>query len=175
MFTIFSTSLNPNSRSRILARLAVEQLRRQNIEPVFVDLQEIKLPICDGASCYADPNVQKISTFVTESSGFLIAAPIYNYDVGSSTKNLIELTGQAWRDKVVGFLLSAGGSGSYMAGMGLANSLMLDFRTLVLPRFVYTTPDAYKDDTLVDDLVKQRIAELCQRLEVVTLALEKAK
>ena len=73
----------------------------------------------------------------------MIATPIYNYNVSSSAKNLVELTGKAWTDKVVGFLCAAGGRGSYMGCMGLANSLMLDFRSLILPRFVYATGDPF--------------------------------
>ena len=38
----------------------------------------------------------------------LIAAPVYNYDVGAAVKNLIEHTGDAWTDKTVGFMLAAG-------------------------------------------------------------------
>ena len=171
MFTIFSTSLNPESRSRLLAQCAAEQLKEQGIKPVFYDVQDVQLPMCDGSACYADPEVQKLANIVTESKGLLIASPVYNYDVNSVAKNIIELTGQAWRDKVVGFLLSAGGSGSYMSAMGLANSLMLDFRSLVLPRFVYATPDVFSDNRLSDNQIIERIAELTTRLIKVTRAL----
>lgn len=171
MFTVFSTSLNPESRSRLLARFAVENLRGQGIEPVFYDLQDVQLPVCDGAACYADPEVQKLSNIVTESKGILIASPVYNYDVNAAAKNIVELTGQAWRDKVVGFLLSAGGNGSYMSVMGLANSLMLDFRSLILPRFVYATPASFSNDAIQDSQITERIAELTERLVKVTRAL----
>jgi FMN reductase len=38
-------------------------------------------------------------------------------------------------NKVVGFLCAAGGKSSYMSVMRLANSLMLDFRCLIIPHF----------------------------------------
>ena len=49
------------------------------------------------------------------------------YEHAIALANLVELTGRLWENKVVGFLCSAGGPGSYMSIMGLANSLMLDY------------------------------------------------
>ncbi len=56
---------------------------------------------------------------------------------------MIELAGSAWEDKIVGFLCAAGGMSSYMSVMAYANSLMLDFRCVIIPRFVYATGDIF--------------------------------
>ena len=37
----------------------------------------------------------------------LLAVPIYNYDVNAAAKNLVEHTGSAWENKIVGFLAAA--------------------------------------------------------------------
>ena len=55
----------------------------------------------------------------------------------------MELTGKAWGQKPVGFLCAAGGQRSYMSPIGLANSLMFDFRCHILPRYVYATKDDF--------------------------------
>lgn len=47
-----------------------------------------------------------------------------------------------------------------MSAMGIANSLMLDFRCLVLPRFIYATGDAFEGGQLTDEDVQRRIEEL---------------
>ena len=47
-----------------------------------------------------------------------------------------------------------------MSIMSLANSLMLDFRCLIIPRFVYTDGAAFKDGTISDAEVTNRIEEL---------------
>ena len=65
----------------------------------------------------------------------VVAVPIYVYDTNAAIKNFVDLSGRAWTDKPVGFLCAAGGPSSYMAILGLANSLMLDFRCLIVPRF----------------------------------------
>jgi FMN reductase len=86
--------------------------------------------------------------------------PIYNYDVSASAKNLVELTGSGLEDKVVGFLCAAGGHSSYMSVMSFANQLMLDFRCLVLPRFVYATAEAFDRSGVKDPEIQERIDQL---------------
>lgn len=157
MYLVLSSSLHPNSRSRILARRCIEQLQQQQQPCQLFDLAETPLPMCDGATAYGDENVQQLSALIERSSAILVASPVYNYDVSSAAKNAVELTGQAWTGKVVSMLLAAGGHGSYMSAMGLANSLMLDFRCLIIPRFVYATGDAFTDDELADDEIRQRV------------------
>jgi FMN reductase len=124
----------------------------------------LNLPICDANTCYADPAVKNIAAAIKTADGILIAAPVYNYDVSAAAKNMIELTGEAWNDKIVGFLCAAGGQGSYMSVMAYANSLMLDFRCTIIPRFVYATGDAFDDNNVIDRKVTKRIEELALEL-----------
>ena len=107
--------------------------------------------MCDADACYAAPGAQKLSRAVGEADGIMVAAPVYNYDVSAAAKNMIELTGKAWEDKIVGFLCAAGGMSSYMSVMAYANSLMLDFRCVIIPRFVYATGSAFEGDNPADD------------------------
>ncbi len=89
--------------------------------------------------------------------------PIYNYGINAAAKNVVELTGRdAWTGKVVGFVCAAGGHGSFMSVMPLANSLMLDFRCIIVPRFVYATKAAVQDGKVVSDEIRKRISQLCR-------------
>ncbi len=171
MYLVISTSLNPQSRSRILARSAHQTLQDNDIDVDFCDLSELQLPLCDGAKCYGHPDSVRVTEAVQSAKGILIASPIYNYDLSASAKNMIEITGKAWTDKVVGFLCAAGGQGSFMAPMQMANSLMLDFRSLILPRFVYVTSDAFAGDQISDPNCEERVKELVNQLILVTPAL----
>jgi FMN reductase len=168
---VLSCSLNPASRSRILARAAADRLDSMAVETDFFDVQSTPLPLCDGGACYGDPAVKDLSFRVLEAQGILVATPIYNYGVNAACKNLIELTGRSWTDKVVGFLCAAGGMTSYMSVMPLASSLMLDFRCVVLPRFVYARESSFNGDTIVDEQVAERIGEITRRLVRIAAAL----
>jgi FMN reductase len=164
MYVIISCSLNPSSRSRILARAALDRLVELEHPATFIDLAQLALPACDDARCFEDENVKRLKILIAEARAILLATPIYNFDASAAAKNVVELTGAAWRDKPVGFLCAAGGRSSYMAVLGLANSLMLDFHCLILPRFVYATEAAFRDDRLEDRTLHERLTRLVDEL-----------
>ncbi len=163
---VISASLNPKSRSRLLAKAAHSRAAAKK-PTAWLDLQEFPLPLCDGGASYGDPNVIEITKQITQAKAILIATPIYNFDVNAALKNLIELTGKAWEGKLVGFICAAGGKSSYMSVMSVANSLMLDFRTIIIPRFVYADGDAFTGDTPSPSIV-DRLNALCD--ETITLS-----
>jgi FMN reductase len=158
---IVSCSLNAGSRSHLLAVAAEAMLKSGDCLTTFVDLREYDLPMCDGETTYDVPAAKELAKLIGESDVVLLAAPIYNYDLNAAAKNLVELTGSAWKDKVVGFLCAAGGRGSYMSPMGMANSLMFDFRCVIVPRFVYAIGEDFRDAGELSDIVQARIAQLC--------------
>lgn len=160
MHLIISTSLNPNSRTRVMAEYALKEFQNKNTEAELIDLTKVELPFCDGKECYEDPVVIDLTKTIAKADSLIITSPIYNYDLNAVAKNLMELTGSGWNDKVVGFICNAGGMGGYMSAMPFVNSLMLDFRCKVIPRFVYTTSAAFIGRKLKDDNIKNRIDEL---------------
>lgn len=164
MFLVISGSLNPWSRSRILAQGAFDLLRDEGHEAEFFDLRDHPLPLCDGETNYDHATVQKAAGLIRSAQGVLVAIPVYNYAANAAVKNLIEFTGRAWQDQVVGFLCAAGGKSSYMSVMGLANSLMLDFRCLIVPRFVYATGEHFHEKQLHDPKLIERLHVLTREL-----------
>jgi FMN reductase len=161
---VISTSSNPDSNSRKMGRVAFEHLQKMQVDCDWIDTSTLNLPMCDADACYADPSVIQIGAAIQAADGILIAAPVYNFDVSAAAKNMIELTGEVWTDKIVGFLCAAGGQSSYMSVMAYANSLMLDFRCTIVPRFVYATGEAFDDDSIIDTKVIKRIEELATEL-----------
>jgi NAD(P)H-dependent FMN reductase len=159
-YVIVSASLKSNSRSRVMAAYVAECFHAESINPAVIDLKKTVLPLCDGEVAYGHPEIGPISEIIAGARSILVATPIYNFDVNAALKNLIELTGEAWENKLVGFLCAAGGSSSYMSIMTVANSLMLDFRCLIIPRFVYATGQDFTDDSLSSQEIKDRIREL---------------
>lgn len=171
-YMVISCSLNPASRSRALAQSALEHLQAAGVDAELIDLSDHELPQCDGDACYDEPAARDLKTRLVPARGILIAAPVYNYDLSAAAKNLVELTGRdAWTGKVVGFLCAAGGHGSYMSVMGLANSLMLDFRTVIIPRFVYARKGQVEASEILDPVIEQRVKELSDELVRFTEAL----
>lgn len=169
---VISTSGNPDSNSRRMGQLAFAWLQKNGADCEWLDISQHDLPLCDADECYAQPAARDVSRVIAGASGILISAPVYNYDVSAAAKNLIELAGSAWQDKIVGFLCAAGGMSSYMSVMSFASSLMLDFRCVIIPRFVFATGDAFVDGKLIDQKVAQRIDQLAADLVRFTAALK---
>ena len=158
---IFSTVQNESSKVYQLALNVHKNLTKKHINSTIVNLEEYNLPICDGYLCYQDPNVIKFQELVKQASGYIFCSPIYNYDVNAIAKNLIELCYNQMKNKLVGIVVNAGAEKSYMAPLSFINSLMLDFRCLIIPRFVYSTAkDFDKDNQIVNEELLKRIEQL---------------
>ena len=168
---VISCSLHPQSRSRVLAKAALARLEELGVESNYLDLRDYPVPLCDGAATYTDPNVQVLSRHIAEADGILLASPVYNFNVSSSVKNLIEMTGQCWCDKVVAIVCAAGGYASYMAHMGIVNSLMLDFRCVIVPRFVHSGELDVSEDAIVSADTQIRLDEVVNQFARMTRAL----
>lgn len=172
---VVSCSLNPASRSRRLAGAAVEALRRIGARAELVDLRDHELPLCDGDGSFSAPGVEGLRRRIASASAVLLATPVYNYALNAAAKNLVELTGRAWEGKPVGLLCAAGGRSSYMSPIGLANSLMFDFRCWIIPRFVYASRADFAGDEALPDDVLDRVEELAQEAVDIARALEWAR
>jgi FMN reductase len=145
-----------------MAETLREAYTKLGVTNQVIDLREYVLPLCDGEACYEHPHVATLSAMIEAVRVIIVAVPIYNYYGNAAAKNLIELTGSSWENKTVGFLCAAGGASSYMSIMSLANSLMLDFRCLIIPRFVYAKGDDFSAKKTPSADLAARIAALAE-------------
>ncbi|WP_309572264.1 NADPH-dependent FMN reductase [Deinococcus sp.] len=184
-FTVIATSLDPESRSAWLCALAARQLSAQGHGVTFLDLRSTPLPPFDNVQgeggCYAHPNAALYHRAVAEADGVLLGVPVYNWGLGSGAKALVELTGSsdelrglhgAWFDRPVTFLVSGGLDHGYLSHGAFAFGLMVDFRCVVNPHFVYATsahwdgpevPGAWLTERL--ERTVDRATDLSQRLQ----------
>ncbi|MEM7012336.1 MAG: NAD(P)H-dependent oxidoreductase [Verrucomicrobiota bacterium] len=172
---IVASSLNPGSNSRKMA----QQLQKgwesdADLDVQFVDLRDYPIPLCGGDEAWGDPNVAKLGEIFEKADAVVFAVPIYNFDVNAALKNVIEFNGRKLSGKLAGFLCAAGGQGSYMSIMAFANSLMLDFRVVILPRFVYATGDAFEGDS-VDTEIAERIEKFGEEFKALAGAVNEIR
>ena len=60
-----------------------------------------------------------------------------------------------------------------MSVMSLANSLMIDFRCYIIPKFVYATKHDFDGKKISNEEIKERLKELSDELIRITNALGK--
>ena len=145
----------------------------KNEELEFFDLQENPLPMCDGDECYDLPEVIDFRKKIDKANGIIMAIPIYNFNVSSGAKNIVELGGKKLYDKNFGFLCAAGGKNSYMSVMGLANSLMIDYRCYIIPKFVYALKKDFDEISVTNTAINKRLKELGNEMIRITKALSR--
>lgn len=183
-FTVIATSLDPESRSAWLCTLAAQHLAAQGHEVTHLDLRRTPLPPFDNVQgaggCYDDPQAALYHRAIAGADGVLLGVPVYNWGLGSGVKALVELTGStdesrnlhgAWFDRPVTFLVSGGLDHGYLSHGAFAFGLMVDFKCVVNPHFVYATsahwdapevPGAWLAGRLSQ--VLDRAADLSERL-----------
>lgn len=170
---VISSSLNPESKSRILAKMAWEVLEDKGHTVDWVDLRDFKLPICGDTESYGHEHVEEISARIKEADGILLAAPIHNYDVAASAKNLAEITSQSWYGKIVGLLVASGSHFSYMSPFHFMTSLMMHNRCVIVPRYVFAAgPQFSEERAILDPNVIGRIEQIANTLIDFTRGLD---
>lgn len=150
---VISASLDPTSRSRILAKRAREVLVAAGHEVEFVDLAQVKLSAFDNSAVFSTAEFKYLHSVIEGADAIVLAVPIYNWSPPAALKSLIEATGAtgdgvntaAWFDKPVTFLCSAGLPHSYMAAGSLAQSLMLDFKCVINPFIGYFSGEDWEN------------------------------
>lgn len=107
---IIATSLDPNSRSFLLAEAAMQEALKRGFFCRIVDLRENPLPLSGDFESEPPGEVLRMKSDFAWATHLLFAVPIYNWDVNAAAKNVIEwLTETELAEKPIGFLCAAGG------------------------------------------------------------------
>ena len=168
--TILATSLKTDSNSQKLAKRFHHLLVEKDISAELLDFRTLEMTFAGSPDSWDQPVILSIKEAVERASHIVFATPIYCYDVNAVAKTIIELTGRSFTEKVVGFICSAGGQGSYMSVMGMANHLMLDFRTVIVPRFVYSTYDDWDEAGNLNAELQERLSWLVEDLASIQVS-----
>lgn len=176
---VISTSLRYSSYSRILGRQLSDRLNEMGLEGQFLDLRHYPLPFATGED-FSDETLLQINhlrSLISAADAIAFASPIYNYGLNSLCHNLIALTGPdashpiTWHNKVIGIVAAAGGQGSYMAPLNLFNSLMLDYRCVPVPGYIYATCKDFNEIT-PSEAIQVRLERLAKELVLFTRSLQ---
>lgn len=180
---VVSSSLDPQSRSFVIAKLCLDKLAQGGVRTNLIDLREIKLAPFDNATIYETPEYAELHSAVASADGLILCTPIYNWSASAELKKLIEVTGStpldgsrrgAWFDKVLTFAGAAGLPHSYMAFGALANTMMLDFKCVINPYHIYVHNRHWIADELGDEAHARIDKALSVMLELTTLLMARS-
>jgi NAD(P)H-dependent FMN reductase len=90
---IIGTSLDPESKSQVLARLTLNLSKEKGYTSELLDLRDFRLPLAGEAGSFDADVVLRLKEKMGTYRKFIFCLPVYNYDVSASAKNFIELVG----------------------------------------------------------------------------------
>ncbi|WP_295891571.1 NADPH-dependent FMN reductase [uncultured Vibrio sp.] len=173
---IVSSSLDPNSRSRTLAKECEAMISNLGMESQFIDLAEINTPSFDNDSIYKTQQYKILHELTSNAAGIVLCSPIYNWGCCAELKKYIECVGStnenvtgALFDKIITFVNSAGLPHSYMAHTHLANSLMLDFKCIINPYNIYAHERHWIDEKLTSERHERVVKSMKVKVELCEL------
>ena len=178
--SVVSSSLDPDSHSRVLATMCRTALEDKGISVDFIDLRQFDPPNFDNAEIYSSEAYQSCHRIIAASDAVILASPVYNWACCAELKKFVEYIGStppdgslkgAFYDKIVMFVNAGGLPHSYMAFTSLAASLMLDFKCIISPYNVYAHGDSWVGGKLDDATT----ARLNRSLAVLTELAERLK
>lgn len=178
--SVVSSSLDPDSQSRVLAIMCRTALEDKGISVDFIDLRQLDPPNFDNDEIYSSEAYQSCHRIIAASDAVILASPVYNWACCAELKKFVEYIGStppdgslkgAFYDKIVMFVNAGGLPHSYMAFTSLAASLMLDFKCIISPYNVYAHGDSWVEGKLDDATT----ARLNRSLAVLTELAERLK
>lgn len=123
---VVSSSLSEQSRSRIMARYAVEALAARQLDAQLIDLAQIEMAAYPASS--NSPSLTAATALFNRASGWVLAVPIYNFGASGVILNFLHyaLDSDFGRWKPFVLLSSMGGQRSALALDHVARTLVYE-------------------------------------------------
>ena len=177
---IISSSTNPESRSERIAQRCQTALSNLGVTAELVSLKDHVLPAFGTVPLQDVAEYHFLHAAVRDADGLVLAGPVYNWSSCAEMKKFIEYIGStegsirgAFYDKVVTLVHAAGLPHSYMAGLSLANSLMLDFKCVINPYSVYIHNRHWEEETLMEEANGRIVKAMAVMAEITLLLLQR--
>jgi NAD(P)H-dependent FMN reductase len=167
-YGVINGSLNPESKGEILSKKALEYGESLGMDISYLDMKLFSdLPFCDGSSSYSHPKVKELYDLFYPLDGFIYSFPVYNYTGNAFMKNLVELIGKVFTNKVLGLCAMAGSDVSFLSPFFLTHSFVADFQTIIVPKYVLASYADIKEGTFSKELF-DRVEALVETVKLFT-------
>lgn len=151
-YVILSCSLNQNSFGFELGRYIQEH--HENFE--LINISECDFGLCDGFDgiAFENPKLLDLQKSLEQAAGVIIIAPIYNFDVSATCKNLMDLLSKPYKDilsgkslyhKTIAFIGTCCFTNSYLSPLNFLANTMLAHEAFIFPKYTVITKDMPKE------------------------------
>jgi FAD reductase [NAD(P)H] len=155
------------SKTKIVVQKVLDEVRAYHpeIEVELLDLKEYDVQFCDGrdpASYTGD--TKKVIDLVSSADFYIIGTPIFQGSLTGALKNLLDLVPvSVFRNKVMGFVATAGTFQHFLVIENQLKPIAGYFRAYVVPDYVYAHDSHFNEHKdIVDQDVLERITNLAK-------------
>lgn len=160
------------SKTRIAMTATVKAISEKypEVETTLIDLADYKMEFSDGRN-YLD--YEGDTGFVTktlmEADAIIIGTPIFQASIPAALKNIFDLLPvNAFRDKVVSMLVTAGSAKHYMVADTQLKPILAYMKAQLVQTFVFIEEEDFYQKKIINHDVLLRIERLAEDTVVLT-------
>lgn len=163
-----SGTLTGHKTSQMIYELihAIKQ-ENQNLETELIDLKDYEIEFMKGFPlAYYNDDTQHVVKTMLKADCIIIGTPIYQASIPGSLKNLLDLLPEhAFRDKIVGYMSTAGSEKHFLVAEYQLRPIIQFLGGIVPSRNVFIPDSSFNDENeIVDDRINWRIVQFAKEL-----------
>ncbi|MDO6447680.1 NADPH-dependent FMN reductase [Oceanobacillus profundus] len=152
------------SKTRIAVENILNRINEQyeDIEIELIDLKQYNLVFSDGRD-YRDytGDTKLVLEKIMEADGYIIGTPTFQASIPGTLKNLFDLLPMdAFREKVVGLVSTAGSAKHYLVAEQQLKPILNYMQAMVIPKYVFIEEKHYHKQAIIDDEIVFRLNRL---------------
>lgn len=154
------------SKTRIAVERVLNKIKEvhSDIEVELIDMKEYQLVFSDGRD-YRDytGDTKNILEKIMAADGFIIGTPTFQASIPGTLKNLFDLLPMdAFRDKVVGIVSTAGSAKHYLVVEQQLKPILTYMLALVVPKYVFIEEKHFHQKEIINDEIILRLNRLAE-------------
>lgn len=160
------------SKTRTAMNYVSEEVSAKYPEVEFsiIDLAEYNLQFSDGRNYLEyDGDTGFVTKELMEADAIVIGTPVFQASIPGTLKNVFDLLPvQAFRDKVVGMIVTAGSAKHYLVAEQQLKPILSYMKAQIVQTYVFIEEKDYHRKEIVNDDVIFRLERLLEDIVVLT-------
>ncbi|TWT07074.1 NAD(P)H-dependent oxidoreductase [Planococcus sp. CPCC 101016] len=164
------SQIGSKTRIAIDATLKVIAEKYPEVETTLMDLADYKMEFSDGRN-YLDyeGDTGYVTKTLMEADAIVIGTPIFQASIPASLKNIFDLLPvNAFRDKVVSMLVTAGSAKHYMVADTQLKPILAYMKAQMVQTFVFIVEEDFYQKEIINHDVLFRLERLAEDTVVLT-------
>ena len=149
-----------------------EKLKQQHpsAEIVLLDLADYQIEFSDGRNYIDyDGDTKYVTTTIMEADTIVIGTPIFQASIPGTLKNIFDLLPvNAFRDKVVSIIVTAGSSKHYLVAEQQLKPILAYMKAQIVQTFVFIEEKDFYRKEIVNDDIHFRLDRLAEDTIMLT-------